>query len=79
MAVGLINVSPNDITGNSTGKPPASIDSAFYRFGQFPEMCIAGREFTPGITNADNRLVIEFVVWYALVLHPGTINKSIFA
>ena len=25
MAVGLIKVSPNDITGNSTGKPPASI------------------------------------------------------
>src|SRR5215210_2125040 len=24
MAVGFINVSPNDITGNSTGKPPAS-------------------------------------------------------
>src|SRR6187551_1756656 len=24
MAVGLTNVSPNDITGNSTGKPPAS-------------------------------------------------------
>ena len=24
IAVGLINVSPNDITGNSTGKPPAS-------------------------------------------------------
>ena len=25
IAVGLINVSPNDITGNSTGKPPAAI------------------------------------------------------
>ena len=25
MAVGLIRVSPNDMTGNSTGKPPAAI------------------------------------------------------
>ena len=29
IAVGLIKVSPNDITGNSTGNPPASITPFF--------------------------------------------------
>ena len=42
-------------------------------------MGIAGCEFTPGITDADNGFVPEFIIRYTLVFHPRTVDKTILA
>jgi hypothetical protein len=75
MAVGLINVSPNDTTGNFPGFGNAALD----HFGQFAEVRVTWRQFRPRVTNADDRFTAEFLIGFALVFHPGAVNESVFA
>ena len=42
-------------------------------------MGVAGGEFTPGIADADNGFAPEFFIRYALVFHPCTVDKAVFA
>jgi hypothetical protein len=41
-------------------------------------MCVAGRQLTECIANADNRPAIKHVVGHALVFHPAPVNDAIF-
>jgi hypothetical protein len=41
-------------------------------------MTIAGCQLTPGITDTNDRLTPEFLIWYALIFHPGSVNESVF-
>jgi hypothetical protein len=41
-------------------------------------MGIAGSEFRPGITNANDGFASKLVIRDALVFHPGTVNEAIF-
>src|SRR4029078_12748040 len=46
--------------------------------GNQPEVSIARDQFRPGVANSDHRPAIEQVGGKALVLHPRTMNESIF-
>jgi hypothetical protein len=47
-------------------------------FGDFAEVGVAGREFLPGVADADDGPAIELVVWNALVLHPAAVHEAVF-
>jgi hypothetical protein len=79
MAVDLINVSPNDMTGNSIGNPPGFGNAALDHLGQLAVVPIARCQFRPRVANADDGLTTELFIGYALVLHPGAVNESVFA
>jgi hypothetical protein len=44
---------------------------------QFAEMCIAGREFTECIANANNWAAIKCVIRQAIVLHPTAMDETV--
>src|SRR5439155_11990179 len=46
-------------------------------FSDLLEVCIARRKLGPGIADADDRLALEFVIRYALVLHPAAIHEAV--
>ncbi len=52
-------------------------DAALYPFGDFAEVRVAGREFGPGVADADDRTAGEHVVRPALIFHPATIDETV--
>jgi hypothetical protein len=42
-------------------------------------MAVTGSKFGPGITDPDYGLIGKFIIGNPLVLHPGTIDKSVLA
>ena len=71
IAVGRRFDSPSDMTGNSSGRPPASSTPRLHPLGDLAEMGIAGRQLGPGVADADDRAAVEEVGRHALVLHPA--------
>jgi len=76
--VGSPNVSPSDMTGNSSGNPPAS-NHPFLTDSPLPEMPIAGVSSLQVLQIPITGLPSKQVRRNALVLHPGTVNESVFA
>ena len=62
MAVGLINVSSNDMTGNSTGNPRLRNNAALDYVGQLAEVRITRRQFRPRVANADDGFTAELLI-----------------
>jgi len=58
-------------------RPMALTHSAFAR--KLAEMSVAGSEFRPRITNANDGSSVKFVGRNSLVFHPGPVNKTIFS
>ncbi len=59
MAVGFSRVSPKRHDGEFQRKSSRFIDPPFHEFGDIPQMRGTGRQFRPGIANADHRTAIE--------------------
>ena len=78
MVVGFISVSPSEVTGNSSGKPPASYTPALDLLGQDPQMGVARIQVRPCVADPDHRSSIEHLFGMALVLGPslGTRNPG---
>ena len=72
IAVGRSSVSPSDITGNSSGKPPASRMPCLHVLGEHAEMRVARRQLRPRVADADDRAAVELVVRHAAVLGPAS-------
>ncbi len=51
--------------------------AALYPFGDFAEVRVAGREFGPGVADADDRAAIEQVVRPALIFHPAAVDETV--
>ena len=76
IAVGRRFVSPNDITGNSRGRPPASHTprltcSAIWRKW-------ARREFRPGVADTDDRPPVKDMIGKTLIAHPASVYETVF-
>ena len=79
MAVGLISVSPSDITGNSTGNPPASRMPRFTDSASSLKCALQGVSSDQVLQIPITGLPLNSYDRNSLVLHPGTIDKSIFS
>ena len=61
MVVGFMNISPSEMVGNSSGKPPAAHTPRFTASATVPQMHVAVVQFAPGIADADDGLALEDV------------------
>src|SRR5690606_23086404 len=59
-------------------KAASFIYTSLYRFGEISKMCVARSKFGPCITNSDYWLTFKFMGRISLILHPRSVNKSIF-
>src|SRR5208282_6684130 len=53
-------------------------NTTFDMLGDLAKMCIAGREFRPGIADTDDRSSIKHMVGKPLVAHPAAVHETIF-
>ncbi len=77
IVVGRISVSPRLITGNSSGKPPASSTPSRTCSRELAEVRVAGRRLRPRVADADDRTAVELIVRDALVLHPRAMHERV--
>ncbi|MFT6302844.1 MAG: hypothetical protein ACJAY2_002029 [Pseudomonadales bacterium] len=77
IAVGLSNVSPRDITENSTG-PTHLVDTALHSLSDFTKVSVAGCQFRPGIAVTNDRPSIKHVMRQTLIFHPASVGKTVF-
>ena len=61
MAVGRICVSPNDMAGNSSGRPPASHTPRLTCSAMSRRCRVAGRQLGPGVADADDGPSVEHI------------------
>ena len=78
MAVGRMFDSPVDMTGNSTGRPPASQTPRLTCSAIVAQVRVAGRQLRPGVADADDRPAVEHVGRQALVAHPAAMDEAVF-
>jgi hypothetical protein len=81
IAVGRRFVSPNDITGNSRGRPPDSHSFPYAPldvFGNLAKMGIARREFRPGVADTDDRPPVKDMIGKTLIAHPASVYETVF-
>ena len=77
IVVGRISVSPRLITGNSSGKPPASSTPSRTCSASSRKCALQGVASRPGVADADHRPAVELVVRNALVLHPRAVHERV--
>ena len=65
------------MTGNSSGKPPASYTPILTCSARVRKCAVAGGEFTEGVADADDRPTIELVMRHALALDPAAVGKTV--
>jgi hypothetical protein len=46
--------------------------------GNLAKVGVAGRQFRPGVADADDRLALEFMVRNTLILHPAAVHETVF-
>jgi hypothetical protein len=77
MAVGRMLVSPSEVTGNSSGNPPASQTPFFTLCASSRKCALQGVSSRPGVADADHRPAVEDVAGKALVAHPAAVNEAV--
>lgn len=75
--LGLTQGHHGKLQGEASGF--GSPHAAFHKVGELPEVTVAGRQFRPGITDADHRAAFEQVVWPALVPRPVPVEEAVLA
>ncbi len=78
IAVGRRFDSPSEVTGNSSGRPPASQTPRLTCSASVAQMRVAGRQLRPGVADADDRTAVEHVGREALIPHPAAVDESVF-
>ena len=68
MVVGFITGSPSEITGNSTGKPPALEHASLDVVRKVTQVAVATDDFAPAVEDPDDRPADEALIGEAL--HP---------
>ncbi len=53
------------------------VDAALDVLGDLEEVRVAGREFGPGVADADDGAAVELMVGDALVLHPAAVHEAV--
>ena len=53
-------------------------DAAFDVLGNVAKMRVAGRQFRPGVADADDGTPIKYMVGKSLVAHPAAMHKTVF-
>ena len=79
MVVGRMNISPSEMVGNSSGKAAGRPHAALDGFGDRAQVRVAVVQFAPGIADADDRLVLEYVGGEAFRAQPGAAREAIVA
>ena len=77
IAVGRSIVSPSDITGNSSGNPPACQTPALDRLGEPAQVRVARRQLGPGVADPDHRPPVEHLVREPLRPHPRPVDEPV--
>ncbi len=71
--VGLAQGHHREFEGEAAGLA----DAALHPLGDVAEMRVAGRQFRPGVADADHRAAVEQVVRISLVLHPAAMDEAV--
>ena len=67
MVVGFISVSPSEVTGNSSGKPPASYTPRLTCSAKIRQMGVARVQVRPCVADPDYGPTVEHLLGMALV------------
>ena len=77
IAVGRSSVSPSDITGNSSGKPPASSTPALTCSAMVRKWELHGHQLGIRVADPDDGPPVELVLRDAAVLGPAPIDEAV--